>query len=146
MKDALSLASLFISYFLREKQQPFAYGRLLVNLAAFLLLVCAYILGCKVVYSYLAHWWGETISLLALCILFFATSLILYGIGRFLKPKKSASSAGMPNFAKVINNISSHPEMVKKVCSAISAKMLVGVFAAAVMVSYLIKPGKKDII
>lgn len=137
MKDILELLSRFIfhdSSLLSTSKGP-TFLRLAANLTAFFLLVFVYVLGCKVLYHYIKPLWGEDMSLLAICGLLLATSLILFIFAWALKPKKPQPANLIAEVEKTIDEISSH-EIVKKVGSLITPKAVMAAFTVAFITSY----------
>lgn len=118
--------------------------RLAANLTAFFLLVLGYVLGCRVLYYYLEPYWGEALSLLAICGLLFITSFFLFILAWFLKPKTPPLTNFISGIEKTLNEIPSH-EILKKVASMVSPKTVVAVFTLAAMISYFSNFKKKNI-
>lgn len=120
------------------------FVRLMANLAAFISLVSGYVLGCKLLYFYLEPFWGETLSLLAICGLLFLTSFFLFVIAWLLRPKASPSANFIAEMEKTLSEIPSH-EILKKVSSLVSPKTVMTVFTLAAMTSYFFNSKKKNI-
>lgn len=146
MKDILELLSCFIfhdSSLLSTPKGP-TFLRLGANLTAFFLLAFGYVLGCRVLYHYIKPLWGEELSLLAICGVLLATSIILFIVAWLLKPKKPQPINLISEVEKTISEISSH-EILKKVASMVSPKAVIAVFTVAAMASYFSNFNKKDI-
>lgn len=118
--------------------------RLAANLAGFFFLVFGYVLGCRVLYHYLKPYWGEEASLLAVCSLLLLTSFILFILAWLLKPKKPQPINLISEIEKTISEIPSH-EIIKKVASMASPKVVVAIFTVVAMVSYFSNLKKKDV-
>jgi hypothetical protein len=118
------------------------YGKWLINVIAFLLLLCGSILGCMALYAYLVPYWGEALSLLVLCLLFLGTSGALYMLGRRLKPQPAPSHMMPPLFEKIFSQLP-HQETLSHMLPDVSPKMLVALCAAVVAVSCLLGSKQK---
>lgn len=142
MKDLVTLLSSLISHFFMRKQTV-SYSRLITNILASLFLIAGSGLSCIALYHYLAFYWGETFSLWGLCIVFFILSFILYGVGRFLKPKKNPASEIILQLEETLDQFPSY-DLIKKVCSVIPPKALMGLFATVALITYVTRSEKKD--
>jgi hypothetical protein len=120
------------------------FMRLAANMAALFSLVFGYVLGCRVLYHYFKPIWGEEMSLLAICALLLMTSLILFSVAWFLKPKKPQPTNLVSAVEKTISEIPMD-EIVKKVASMVSPKAVMAVFTVAAVASYFSNFHKKEI-
>jgi hypothetical protein len=143
MSNLTNLLSSFIPHFFFGGHPAISYGRLVANILAALSLIAGGGLSCIALYSYLTPYWGETLALSALCLILFAISFILYGVGYFLKPKKHPPLEIMPKLEEAINHFPSY-NLIKKVCSVIPPKMLIGLFATVAVIAYVANSDKKN--
>jgi hypothetical protein len=116
---------------------------LITNILASFFLITGCSLSCIVLYQYLTPYWGETFALLALCLIFFILSLIFYGVGYFLKPKEPPSSEIIPKLEEALEQFPSY-NLLKKVCSVVPPKALMGFFATVAVIAYVANSGKKN--
>jgi hypothetical protein len=142
MKDLITLLSSFIPHLFLGRQTV-SYSRLIMNILASFFLIAGSGLSCVALYHYLTFYWGETFSLWGLCIIFFILGFILYGVGCFLKPKKNPSSEIMLKLEETLDQFPSY-DLIKKVCSVIPPKALVGLFATVAIITYVTRSDKKD--
>jgi hypothetical protein len=138
-----NLLSSFIPHFFFGGQQAISYGRLVANILAALSLIAGCGLSCIALYSYLTPYWGEALALSALCLILFAISFILYGVGYFLKPKEHPPLEIMPKLEEALNQFPSY-DLIKKACSVLPPKALIGLFATVAVIAYVANSGKKN--
>jgi hypothetical protein len=119
------------------------YRRLFANLIASLFLLGGFLLGCMTLYSFLIPYWGETVSLLALTLLFLAISLVLYIVGRRLRPKPSPVQMSLPFIEKTLKQHASY-QTLNQLLPEVSPQILVAIAGAAMVVSYLMKSKKNE--
>jgi hypothetical protein len=146
MINIMELLSRIIFHDLSPSPAPKAptFLRLAANVAAFFSLVFGYVLGCRILYYYLKPTWGEEMSLLTICALLLMTSVVLFGVAWFLKPKKSQSTNLVSAVEKTISEIPTH-EIINKVASLVSPKAVMAVFTVAAVASYFSNFNKKEI-
>jgi hypothetical protein len=124
-----------------SKPQSILSVRFIANLGSFFFLVFGYVLGCRALYHYLLPQLGEVYTLLGLGGFLVATSLLLFIIGWFLKPKEPPIREFIANVEKALSDLP-HNEIVKKITDHVNPKTLVGLFAIVVVTSYLTKSKK----
>lgn len=145
MKDIMELLSRILFHDLSSSPAPrgATFLRLAANLTAFFLLVFGYVLGCRILYHHFKPFWGEEMSLLAICALLLVTSLTLFSVAWVLKPKKPQSTNLVSAIEKTISEIPSH-ELLKKAASLISPKAVMAVFTVAAIASYFSDSNRKN--
>lgn len=137
----------FISNYLLKDLSPFSKPRLfsfrlLANLGALFFLVFGYVLGCRALYHFLEPQWGDVFSLLALCALLLASSLMLFLVGWLLKPKE-------PPFKDIVSKIEGalseipNSETIKNMISKMSPKTIASIFAIVLVTSYFARTKKE---
>jgi MFS family permease len=112
--------------------------RFISNLGAVFFLVFGYVLGCRALYHYLEPEWGEVYAFLALCALLLTTSLILFLIGWYQKPKEPPIKEFLTNLESGLKDMP-NSEFAKKVLSQLSPKTVAALFAFVAVSSYLMK-------
>lgn len=142
-----NIAYLLSSFLLTDlnailKPKKLVCTRLLVNLGGFIAILVGYVLGCRVLYNYLVPDLGEVLSLAAVCVLLLITSLLLFIIGWFLKPKEPPIKEFIAKIEKSLSEVPNN-ETVKKIVSQITPKTVIAFFAIAAVTSYLAGSHKK---
>lgn len=147
MKSVLSwvgpLANLLVTAlsFISSQKAP-NYKRILAYISGGLFLFFGFILGCMSLYSYLLPYWGEALSLLSLCYLFLIFGLISFLIGRHFKHRQDLSSTDVPLLEKVLYQLPNHKALSDMIPET-PPKVLLGLCAVALLISYLVSSKEK---
>ena len=143
MREIISLLSTYLVGGLNpfSKSEGLISMRFIANMGAVFLLVFGYVLGSRALYHYIEPQYGEVISLLVLGGLLVITSLLLFTVGWFLKPKEPPIKEFIANIEDTLSKVSDN-EIVKKIMAQVSPKSIAAVCAVIIVTSFLSKSKK----